>query len=112
MAFLNTFNDRRTTPRRPANTRGILVAQGLEMACLITDLSDGGMKLRLDRALSLPRNVMLVDVAAGTVCESEVAWSRGLEAGLKCAARTAPLGGLVQARFAAARDAWLRAGGR
>lgn len=112
MAFLNSFSDRRTAPRRAANTRGVLVAPGLEMVCLIVDLSAGGLRVRMDRQTSLPRAVMLIDVVAGTVCEAEVAWSRGLEAGLKCGARTTSLGGLVPARFTAAREAWLRAGGR
>lgn len=112
MAFLSNSPDRRIAPRRPANTRGVLVAPGLELVCLIVDLSDGGVRVRMDRALSLPRHVMLVDIAAGTVCEAEVAWSKGLEAGLKCGSKTNALGGLVPARFTPARDAWLRAGGR
>ena len=112
MAFLNSFSDRRVAPRRAANTRGLLVASGLEMVCLILDESSGGLRVRMDRALSLPRSVGLVDIAAGTVCEAEVVWSRGQEVGLKCAARNQSLRGLVPARFAPAREAWLRAGGR
>ena len=112
MAFPSPFSDRRSAPRLAANTRGVLVAPGLEMICLIMDLSAGGLRVRLDRSLSLPRAVQLVDVVAGTVCEAQVAWSKGLEAGLKCHARVHALSGLVPARFTSARDAWLRAGGR
>ncbi|MDB5420616.1 MAG: PilZ protein [Brevundimonas sp.] len=112
MAFLSTSPDRRIAPRRPTNTRGVLVAPGLELSCLILDLSAGGLRVRMDRAMSLPRTVMLVDVVAGTVCEADVAWSKGLEAGLKCGSKTNALSGLVPARFMPARDAWLRAGGR
>ena len=103
--------DRRLEQRRPANTRGVVVAPGLEIGCAIVDVSAGGMKLRLDRNLALPRTIVVVDVAAGLACEADTAWSKGLEAGLKCRAQ-ASLHGLVPARLAAARDAWLRAGGR
>ena len=82
------------------------------MACLIVDLSDGGVRVRLDRSLSLPRQILLVDIAAGTACEADVAWCKGMEAGLKCRVRASSLKGLVPARFATARDAWTRAGGR
>ncbi|CAN5226339.1 hypothetical protein BH10PSE2_BH10PSE2_16920 [soil metagenome] len=112
MAFLSKSPDRRVAPRQASNARGLLVAPGLEMVCLIVDLSDGGFRVRMDRALSLPRMVVLVDIAAGAACEAEVAWSRGGEAGLKCGSRANALRGLVPARFTPARDAWLRAGGR
>lgn len=112
MAFHSPFADRRSTPRRAVNSRGVLVAPGLEMICLIQDASDRGLRVRMDRQMALPRSVMLVDVAAGSVCEAEVAWSKGLEAGLKCVTRAQALGGLVPARYTPARDAWLRAGGR
>ena len=88
MALLRKPDERRSEPRRPANVRGVIVGPSLEMACLI------------------------VDVVAGTACEAEVAWRKGHEAGLKCRVRATPLQGLVPARFAQARDAWLRAGGR
>ena len=112
MALFDKTPDRRFEPRRPVNTRGVLVAPGLELACRILDLSDGGMRLRLDRAISLPAVVTVVDVDAGTACEASVAWSKGQEAGLKCTTRPTALKGLVPARLAQARDAWGRAGGR
>jgi hypothetical protein len=112
MAFLSNPSERRLQPRQAANARGVLVAPGLEMACLITDLSDGGYRVRMDRAISLPRHVVLVEMATGMACEADVAWTKGLEAGLKCGARRTGLGGLVPHRLAAAREAWLRAGGR
>lgn len=112
MAFLRSSAERRATTREPLNARGVLVAPGVEMICLIRDQSEGGFRLRLDRALSLPRQVVLVDIAAGTACEAEVAWSKGVEAGLRCTGRAASLKGLVPARLATARQAWIRAGGR
>jgi hypothetical protein len=110
--FLRSSAERRAAARVPVNLRGVLVAPGVEMICLIRDQSEGGFRLRMDRALSLPRQVVLVDIAAGTACEAEVAWSKGVEAGLRCTGRSLSLRGLVPARLTPARDAWLRAGGR
>lgn len=103
--------DRRFEPRSPANARGIVVAPGLEMPCLIADVSGAGLKVRLDRNLALPKQVQVVDLAQGVVIEADVAWSKGLEAGLKRKGQ-ASLRGLTPSRLAAARAAWMRAGGR
>ena len=43
--------------------------------------------------------------------EAEVAWRKGVEAGLKLRGQS-PLRGLVPSRLVAAREAWIRAGGR
>lgn len=112
MALFGKTQERRFEPRRPVNARGVLVAPGLELACRIIDQSDGGMKLRLDRGVSLPKVVTVIDIEAGTACEAAVAWSKGQEAGLKCGGRATSLRGLVPARFTHAREAWSRAGGR
>ena len=109
--FSKPQDDRRNEPRRAVNARGVLVAPGLELICRIVDVSDSGMRLRLDRAVSLPRTVTIVDIDAGTACEASVAWSKGQEAGLRCPARPIALRGLVPARFTPAREAWVRAGG-
>lgn len=103
--------DRRLQPRSPANGRAVLVAPGLEMACVIVDASAGGLKVRTDRQSSLPPQVIVVDVAAGLAIEAEVAWRKGVEAGLKLRGQS-PLRGLVPSRLVAAREAWIRAGGR
>lgn len=103
--------DRRFEARSPANARGVVVAPGLEMTCLIVDQSGAGLKLRLDRGYALPPRVVVIDVAAGLAIEAEVAWCKGQEAGLKRGA-AGSLRGLVPSRFAAARAAWMRAGGR
>jgi hypothetical protein len=112
MALLRNPDERRSELRHPANVRGVIVAPTLEMACLIIDLSDGGLRVRTDRSVALPDIVTIVDVVAGTACEADVAWRKGHEAGLKCRVRATALRGLVPARFAQAREAWLRAGGR
>jgi len=103
--------NRRTEVRRAANARGVVIADGFEMGCLIVDTSTGGLRLRLDRNLALPKRVVVVDIAAGTACEADVVWSKGSEAGFRCQTQSA-LRGLVPARLTAARDAWMRAGGR
>ncbi|MDQ8027630.1 MAG: PilZ domain-containing protein [Brevundimonas sp.] len=106
-----SFQDRRFEPRSPANARGVVVAPGLEMPCLITDVSGAGLKVRLDRNLALPKQVQIIDVAQGVAIEAEVAWAKGLEAGFKRTGQ-ASLRGLTPSRLAAARAAYIRAGGR
>lgn len=103
--------ERRFELRSPANARGIVVAPGFEMPCLIADQSGGGLRVRLDRAIAVSGALVVVDIAQGLAIEAEVAWSKGVEAGLKRRGQTS-LRGLVPARLAPARAAWLRAGGR
>ena len=103
--------DRRFEPRSAANTRAVVVGPGLELACLIVDHSQTGLRLRLDRNLSLPGQVQVIDITRGVAIESEVVWRKGQEAGLKLRGESS-LRGLVPSRLAAARTAFLRAGGR
>ena len=105
-------DDRRLETRSPANARGIVVAPGLELACLIVDQSNTGVRLRLDRNLALPPRVVLVDVAQATAVEAEVVWRKGQEAGVKRSGAASSLRGLIPSRLATARDALMRAGGR
>lgn len=106
-----SFQDRRFEPRSPTNARGIVVAPGLEMPCVIADVSAAGLKVRLDRQIALPKQVQIVDVAQGLALEVELAWAKGQEAGFKRTGQ-ASLRGLTPSRLAAARAAWMRAGGR
>ncbi|MBA3048188.1 MAG: PilZ domain-containing protein [Alphaproteobacteria bacterium] len=108
---MNSPQDRRFEPRSPANARAVVVAPGLEMTCLIVDQSATGLRLRLDRNLALPDQVQVIDLARGVAIEARVVWRKGQEAGLKQLGQ-ASLRGLVPSRFAAARAAFLRAGGR
>jgi hypothetical protein len=103
--------DRRFEPRSPANARAVVVAPGLELAGVIIDHSGTGLRLRLDRTLALPARVQVIDIARGVVLEAEVIWRKGHEAGLKKGGESY-LRGLVPSRLAAARAAFLRAGGR
>jgi hypothetical protein len=108
---MTTPQDRRFEPRFAANARAIVVAPGLEMPCRILDSSGGGLRLRLDRKLALPARVQIVEMAQGLAIEAEVVWSKGQEAGLKRNGQ-ASVRGLTPSRFAAAKAAYLRAGGR
>ncbi|WP_439476337.1 PilZ domain-containing protein [Brevundimonas sp.] len=103
--------DRRFEPRSAANARAVVVAPGLELPCLIVDHSPAGLRLRLDRKLALPDRVFVIDMAQAVVIEAEVVWRKGLEAGLKRHGQSS-LRGLIPSRFAAARAAFVRAGGR
>lgn len=109
---MNRPDDRRQETRAPVNARGIVVASGFELPCLIVDQSSTGVRLRLDRNLALPNRVVLVDVAQATAVEAEVVWRKGQEAGVKRGGAASSLRGLVPSRLAAARDALIRAGGR
>jgi len=103
--------DRRAEQRRVVNARGVVSAPGVETACVIVDLSAGGMKLRLDRGTTLPAAVVIIDVAEGVAYPATLVWQKGQEAGLRQTGASS-LRGLVPARLAPARDAWRRAGGR
>ncbi len=103
--------DRRLEARNPSSGRGVVVAPGLEIACLVSDVSPSGMRVRLERQLALPGRVFMVDVAQGVAHDCEVAWKKGNEAGLKVLSQSS-LRGLAPSRLLPAREAWLRAGGR
>ncbi|MDQ1154949.1 PilZ domain-containing protein [Brevundimonas sp. SORGH_AS_0993] len=104
-------DERRAAPRRPLNARGVVCAPGMETACVIVDLSDGGMRVRLDRGAALPGEVVVVDVAEAVAYPATVVWQKTHDAGLKQTGAKS-LRGLAPARLVQARDAWLRAGGR
>ncbi|HZV83629.1 MAG TPA: PilZ domain-containing protein [Brevundimonas sp.] len=102
--------DRRFEPRAAADHRAVVIAPGLETPCLIADQSAAGMKLRLNRATALPAQVIVIDMARGVAIEADLAWQKGLEAGVRQRAQT-PLRGLVPSRLAAAREVFRRLGG-
>ncbi len=104
--------DRRGEARAPARARCVVLAPGLELPCLMVDQSGAGARLRLDRNLALPNRVVVVDIAQATAVEADVVWRKGQEAGVKRIGAPASLRGLVPSRLAAARAAFMRAGGR
>ena len=70
--------DRRFEPRHPANARGVVVAPGLELPCLIVDQSASGLRIRLDRGFALTGTVIVIDLARGMAIEAVVVWSKAL----------------------------------
>ena len=108
---MNSPPDRRFELRSPANERGLVLAPGFETPCVLVDQSAQGGRIRLDRDLLLPKVVVVIDIDQGLAIEAQVAWQKGVEAGLKRLGQ-ASLRGLVPSRLSDARAAWLRAGGR
>ena len=108
---MNSPPDRRFELRSPANERGLVLAPGFETPCVLVDQSAQGGRIRLDRNLVLPKAVVVIDIDQGLAIEAQVAWQKGIEAGLKRLGQ-ASLRGLVPSRLSDARAAWLRAGGR
>ena len=108
---MNSPPDRRFELRSPANERGLVLAPGYETPCVLVDQSAQGGRIRLDRNLVLPKAVVLIDIDQGIAIEAQVAWQKGVEAGLKRLGQ-ASLRGLVPSRLSDARAAWMRAGGR
>lgn len=104
-------DDRRSEPRRPTNAAGLVTAPGLEVGCALVDESRSGLRIRLQRDVALPEIIVVVDIAEGLAREGRVVWRKGHELGMKVSDQ-APLRGLVSRKFAPARDAWRRAGGR
>lgn len=84
---------------------------GLKLTCLIIHHSVTGPRLRLDRNLALPARVQVIDVVRRVALETEAVWRKGQEAGLEQTDESS-LGGLIPSRLAAARDAFVKAGGR
>lgn len=104
--------ERRLEIRLPADGRGLLVGHGVEQVCRMIDQSASGLRVRLDRSATLPRDLVIVDVPGGVATPIAVVWQKGQEAGLKKAGDGATLRGLVPSRLIPVRDAWRRAGGR
>lgn len=89
----------------------MVVFEGRELGCLITDISRGGFRIRLDRADTLPRDLTMVEIGKALAFVATVAWQKGAEAGLHLGEGTS-IRGLVPSRLMAARQAWVRATGR
>lgn len=104
--------ERRLEPRSPANGRALLVAHAVEHTCRLVDQSRSGLRIRLDRQISLPPQLHIVDIALGVATPVQVVWQKGMDAGLKRTGEGGTLRGLVPSRLIAVRDAWHRAGGR
>ena len=92
---MSSPQDRRFEPRSAANTRAVVIAPGFELPCLLVDQSAQGGRVRLDRNLVLPKVVMVIDIAQGVAIEAQVAWQKGVEAGLKRTGQASLAAGLA-----------------
>ena len=78
--------DRRAAPRRRTRLRsGKIVDAGDRFVteCLVHDLSESGMRLRLPVGMSLPARFQVYDDQAGRLKRAELSWRRGDEAGIR-----------------------------
>lgn len=105
-------SERRLEPRIPAEGRVLVFAPGVEQTARLVDQSRSGLRIRLNRRVSLPERIMVVDMGAGLAIPVRTVWQKNTEAGLKREGATQSLKGLLPSRLIAVRDAWHRAGGR
>src|SRR5262245_17316664 len=88
----------RKTPRKRVILGGkVIYNEGSYTTdCRIRDLSEGGARIVLAPGLVIPTRVVLVDTRNGTAYESEVAWMKAPEFGLKFVATHSVRGALPQ----------------
>jgi hypothetical protein len=77
--------DGRRSPRKRVLLGGKIVYNegSYTYDCRIRDLSDGGARVVVAAGLVIPTHVVLIDTRAGIAYESEVAWMKAPEFGLK-----------------------------
>ncbi len=75
--------DGRSEDRRPVfrNARVILI-DGSEASCIVTDISAGGARIKLEGACALPEMIKLKLAPTGETRRARVVWQRGKAAGL------------------------------
>lgn len=73
----------RSEPRRAVYRHGrLVVAGGVEVDCVIVDVSENGARVQLDGASGLPEFVLLKTVVTGAVKRARVVWRSESAAGL------------------------------
>ncbi|NWG91572.1 MAG: PilZ domain-containing protein [Parvularculaceae bacterium] len=73
----------RREPRRAVYRHGrLVVAGGVEVDCIIVDVSDNGARVQLPGATGLPEFVLLKTVVTGSVKRARVVWRSDSAAGL------------------------------
>lgn len=79
-------DDRRDAPRRRTRLRsGKIVDAGDRFVteCLVHDLSETGMRLRVPAGMSLPARFQVYDDQSGRLQRAELSWHRADEAGIR-----------------------------
>lgn len=77
--------DGRRTPRKRVILGGKIVYNEGQYSCdcRIRDISDGGARVVLAAGIVIPTHVILIDTRGAILYESEVAWLKAPEFGLK-----------------------------
>lgn len=97
-AILSPSHDQRSGKRFTLVLRAAkLVAQGREYLCILRDVSQGGIKLRLFHALPAARPLE-IELANGMRHAVEPVWQRGDTAGFRFASGSVPLEDLLSER--------------
>lgn len=79
-------DDRRDAPRRRTRLRSgkiVDTRDGFVTECLVHDLSDTGMRLRVPAGVTLPPVFQVYDDQSGCLQRAEVSWRRADEAGIR-----------------------------
>ena len=97
-----------TDQMKALNTRGMVCAGRLELACRIHKASDSRMVVQLERPSAVSGHVVVVDLQRGLAFDAAIVSSRAREMVLDVRTRH-NLAGLVPARLSRARDIWKRA---
>ena len=79
------ISDNRAHPRVAANLHGRLLSTDgrCNLACTVTDLSEGGARVRTRHDAFVPDRVFLYVLQTGDVVDCEQRWSRDNELGLR-----------------------------
>lgn len=80
----NVIIEKRRSHRRRVLKRGkaLLHDNNTVLDCLIRDLSDGGARLQIEHAATLPMLFRLANVSDGEVSEVRLVWRRDGQAGV------------------------------
>lgn len=78
-------SDQRTEERKPVAITAAVLSQCRKKftTATIVDRSERGAKIKIDRNISLPKVILLVDFQNGPVFECEVRWRQGCDLGVR-----------------------------
>ncbi len=76
-------HDRSSHRRRTLKTGKVVLSDSTVLDCLIRDMSESGARLEFGGPVELPREFRLFVAAANCVFPAELAWQRGLAAGVR-----------------------------
>ncbi|MEO0400182.1 MAG: PilZ domain-containing protein [Pseudomonadota bacterium] len=84
LAEENKQINKRNFPREASYTFARLgVEANVEVDCVVRDVSDGGVRIKMEEARPLPRAVRLTFVESGQTKLCRVAWQKSKHAGLE-----------------------------